>query len=104
MPRLTKRLVDAATVNSFGIETFVWDADVKGFGVRVKPTGAKSFVLKYRIATKTRRYTISKVGSPYTVEGGAADCCGHVARHPGWSRPNAGQGCKTGGADGGAAG
>jgi integrase len=41
---------------------------VKGFGVRVKPTGAKSFVLKYRIATKTRRYTISKVGSPYTVE------------------------------------
>jgi integrase len=68
MPRLTKRLVDAATVISSGAETFLWDADVKGFGVRVKPTGAKSFVLKYRVGTKTRRYTISKVGSPYTVE------------------------------------
>jgi integrase len=68
MPRLTKRLVDTATANSLGIETFLWDADVKGFGVRVKPTGTKSFVLKYRVGTKTRRYTISKVGSPYTVE------------------------------------
>jgi integrase len=68
MPRLTKRLVDAATANSLGNEIFLWDADVKGFGVRVKPTGAKSFVLKYRVGTKTRRYTISKVGSPYTVE------------------------------------
>jgi integrase len=68
MARLTKRIVDAATVISSGAETFLWDADVKGFGVRVKPTGAKSFVLKYRVGTKTRRYTISKVGSPYTVE------------------------------------
>jgi hypothetical protein len=68
MPKLTKRLVDAATVGPLGGETFLWDADVKGFGVRVKSTGAKSFVLKYRTATETRRYTISKVGSPYTVE------------------------------------
>lgn len=68
MPRLTKRLVDATTANSLGNESFLWDADVKGFGVRVKPTGAKAFVLKYRVGTKTRRYTISKVGSPYTVD------------------------------------
>jgi len=68
MPKLTKRLVDAAAPASPGIESFVWDTEVKGFGVRIKPTGQKSFVLKYRVATKTRRYTISKVGSPYTVE------------------------------------
>jgi integrase len=67
MPKLTKRVIDAANGNSLG-EIFLWDAEVKGFGVRIKPSGAKSFVLKYRIGTKTRRYTISKVGSPYTVE------------------------------------
>jgi integrase len=67
MPKLTKRVVDAAKAN-FDRELFLWDADVKGFGVRIKPSGAKSFLLKYRIGTQTRRYTISKVGSPYTVE------------------------------------
>ena len=68
MPRLTKQLLDGATANALDGEVFLWDADVKGFGVRIKPTGVKSYVLKYRIATRTRRYTISKVGSPYTVE------------------------------------
>ncbi|GEM_PF-5240637 len=55
MPRLTKRLVDAATVNSLGTETFLSDADVKGFGVRVKPSGVKSFVLKYRADSRRSR-------------------------------------------------
>ncbi len=51
-----------------GDEAFLWDGDVKGFGVRAKPTGSKSFVLKYRVGSKTRRHTICKVGSPYTVD------------------------------------
>jgi integrase len=68
MSRLTKRLIDAATSDPSGVEIFLWDGEVKGFGVRLKPSGTKSFILKYRIADKTRRYTISKVGSPYTVE------------------------------------
>ena len=34
----------------------------------VKPTGAKSFVLKYRIGSTTKRFTLGKVGSPYTVD------------------------------------
>lgn len=66
MPKLTKRLVDAAEAGT--TETFLWDSEVKGFGVRVKPAGSKSFVLKYRIGTQTKRHTIGKVGSPYTVE------------------------------------
>jgi integrase len=68
VPRLTKRIVDAARAEPNAGEVFLWDAEVKGFGVRVKPTGTKSFTLKYRIGNKTRRFTIGKVGSPYTVE------------------------------------
>ena len=66
MGRLTKRQIDAAEPSE--AERFLWDADVRGFGVRVKTTGSKSFVLKYRVGRATKRFTIGKVGSPYTVE------------------------------------
>lgn len=68
MPKLTKRIVDAAAPDPNGGELFLWDSEVKGFGVRVKPSGSKSFVIKYRLGSRTKRYTISKVGSPYTVD------------------------------------
>jgi hypothetical protein len=48
-------------------ERFVWDSEVMGFGVRVKPTGVKSYVLKYRRGQTTKRVTISKVAGAYTV-------------------------------------
>lgn len=64
MPKLTKRTVDNFKP---GADAFLWDSEVRGFGVRAKPSGEKSFVLKYRIGSRSRRYTICKVGSPYTV-------------------------------------
>jgi integrase len=46
MIKLTKRTVDAlAPREKAYIE---WDADLKGFGVRVMPTGTKTFVIEYR--------------------------------------------------------
>ena len=47
MPKLTKRVVDALRPSAAG-ETFVWDSDLKGFGVRMMPTGVGSYVPKYR--------------------------------------------------------
>jgi hypothetical protein len=44
--RITKRTVDALKAN--GSEFTVWDAAVSGFGVRVRPSGAKSYVVVYR--------------------------------------------------------
>jgi integrase len=47
-------------------EYFVWDRDIKGFGVRVQPTGQKSYVVKYRAGSgrnaPTRRVTLGDVG------------------------------------------
>jgi hypothetical protein len=68
MPKLTKRLIDAAHAEAAKGEVFLWDSEVKGFGLRVKPSGVKSFVLKYRVSGQTKRYTVGKVGSPYTVD------------------------------------
>lgn len=59
MPKLTKRTVDAAKASTK--EQFIWDSQLPGFGLRVKTSGAKSFLIQYRNASrKTRRFTIGK--------------------------------------------
>lgn len=45
---------------------FLWDDKLPGFGVKVTPTGAKIYVLQYRMGGrghKTRRYTLGKEGA-----------------------------------------
>lgn len=62
--RITKRTVDALKPN--GSEFTVWDGVVSGFGVRVRPTGAMSYMIVYRAGAgrgaPVRRYTIAAVG------------------------------------------
>ena len=40
MPKLTKRIVDAADIRA--TEHFIWDDDLPGFGLRVLPSGRMS--------------------------------------------------------------
>ena len=62
--RITKRLVDS--LKPIGADHFVWDDTLIGFGVRVQPTGAKSYIVKYRAGSgrgaPTRRVTLGRVG------------------------------------------
>jgi integrase len=67
--KITKRIVDAATPGERDL--FLWDEEVKGFGLKVTPAGSKVYMLQYRMggrATPTRRYTIGKHGSPWTPD------------------------------------
>lgn len=69
--RLTKRVIDAATVGAK--QVFIWDNMIRGFALRVMPSGVKSYILQYRPAAGgrkavSRRYTIGKHGSPWTAE------------------------------------
>ena len=65
--RLTKRSVDQLKPIA-GRDYSVWDADLTGFGVRVKPSGVKSFQIKYRTANgEQRKTTLGKYGA-LTVE------------------------------------
>lgn len=44
-------------------ERFVWDEKLAGFGLRVMPTGVKSFIIQYRNASGiSRRLTLGKFG------------------------------------------
>ena len=62
--RITKRIVDNLKIEP--AEYAVWDATMPGFGVRVRPTGAMSYVVVYRAGSGRgapyRRYTIGTIG------------------------------------------
>ncbi len=62
--KLTQRTCEA--VVSGNSTNFAWDSELKGFGLRVTPTGAKAFVVQYRAgygrSGQTRRMTIGRYG------------------------------------------
>ena len=55
--RLTEAFVRKTLTPARG-QTFHWDAEVKGFALRVTSGGAKSFVVDYRVDGRQRRFTI----------------------------------------------
>lgn len=62
MSRLTKRAVEALEKPGSG-QRFLWDGELRGFGVRVVPSGLKTFVVQYRNAEgKSRRIKIGRFG------------------------------------------
>lgn len=64
--KITKRAVDAMQPASE--RQHFWDTDVKGFGVRVMPSGARLYVLFYRFQGRSRWYRIGRHGSPWTPD------------------------------------
>jgi integrase len=62
--RITKRVVDGLKVEPH--EYAIWDAQLTGFGVRVRPSGAMSYVVGYRAgsgrAAPKKRLTLGAVG------------------------------------------
>jgi integrase len=64
LTKITKRTVDA--VNPSGADQFLWDSDLKGFGLKVTAAGNKVYILQYRKGgrgTPTKRFTIGRHGA-----------------------------------------
>src|SRR5918994_497485 len=60
--KITKNVVDALTASQL-----VWDAEVKGFGVRCQRRDPV-YLVKYRALGRQRWYTIGRHGSPWTAD------------------------------------
>jgi integrase len=82
--KLTKRTVDASAAGASRYT--VWDAELKGFGLRVAPTGIKSYVARYRVgggrSGTLRQITLGRHGiiTPDEARDLARKALGAVAR------------------------
>lgn len=80
--KITKRTVDAMAPGEK--DSFVWDGELRGFGLKVTPKGRKVFVLQYRLhGGVTRRFTIGQYGNPWTADSArirAKELLGDVSR------------------------
>ena len=71
MPAITisKRSVDHARPRER--DAFLWDDQIRGFGLKVTPAGAKVYLVQYRTGgrgTPTKRVTIGRHGAPWTPD------------------------------------
>lgn len=73
--RLSKSVIDRA--HSREADYFLWDGELKGFGIKIAKGGRKTYVCKYRVGSgrtaPTRRMTIGAHGSPWTVDQARAE-------------------------------
>ena len=58
--KISKRMVDA--LSAHGKPGVYWDRDLPGFGVRLYPTGRKTYVVQSRGPTGSRRVTVGQHG------------------------------------------
>lgn len=66
--KLTKSLLERAKAD-LDRDHFIWDTELRGFGVRIKASGAKSFIVQYRNREtgRSRRKTIGQFGPLMTL-------------------------------------
>jgi hypothetical protein len=63
MAKIMKRTVDALRPEPHR-DVFAWDSELRGFGVRVKPSGVKTFLIQYRnVEGRTRRLVLGQYGA-----------------------------------------
>lgn len=80
MAKLTKRVVDAA--ENRRSDYVIWDDELPGFGLRVFKSGKRSYVIQYRQAGRSRRFTIGLHGvwTPELARQEAKVQLGRIAR------------------------
>lgn len=61
MPKLTKKLVEG--IEPQDQDVVIWDSEIPGFGIRVRPSGRRVYILKYRNKQgRQRKPTVGRHG------------------------------------------
>ena len=90
MTRITKRTIDSLKPPTSG-SRFLWDSELRGFGLRMSPQGRVAFIVQYRTPQgRTRRYSFAVFG-PTTADQARAQArqllaAAHTGRDPSTER------------------
>ncbi len=76
MAKITKRSVDAAA--SGEQEYFIWDDELRGFGLRVYPSGRKMYLAQFRAGGRVRRVNVGLHGA-ITAEDARTEAMKHLS-------------------------
>lgn len=82
MPKLTKRTVEALRPEP-GRDVFAWDNELRGFGLRLRSTGAGSYIIQYRNSEgRSRRMSLGSLHilTPDEARGLAREKLGSVCK------------------------
>ena len=74
--KLTKRTIDR--LENDGRERFYWDTELPGFGLRIRASGRKYFIVQFRAKRRERRMTIGQYGT-ITVDVARRRAIAHIA-------------------------
>jgi integrase len=69
--RILKKSVEAIPAPEAGKRAYLWDDQLKGFGVMVTPAGSRSYLVQFQMGGRgspTRRATIGQHGRPWTAD------------------------------------
>ena len=75
MVKITKRSVEAAKT---GREYFLWDDELRGFGLRIHPSGRKIYLAQFRAGGRIRRVNIGPHG-PITPDQARTEAMKHLS-------------------------
>jgi integrase len=64
--KITKRAIEA--IEPSVRDTFLWDAEIPGFGCKMTPKGGRIYLLQYSLADRDHRITIGRHGVEFTAE------------------------------------
>jgi integrase len=78
MAKLTKRAIDALMPDA-GRPYIAWDDVLKGFGVRVWPSGRKSYLINYRNAARRQRQMVLGDHGKLTPDGARRQAMAYLA-------------------------
>ncbi|WP_197420486.1 tyrosine-type recombinase/integrase [Sphingomonas sp. CCH5-D11] len=68
MAKLTKRVIEKLECDGSKHGTLFWDDELKGFGIRVFPSGQRTFVVKFRTRSGRQRWLRIGAFGPLTAE------------------------------------
>ena len=79
--KLNKRMIESAVYDheKRGAQ-YLWDTELKGYGVRIYPSGLKSFVITYRAQGRQRFHTLGRFGeiTPHQARSAALEVLARV--------------------------